>query len=132
MNFKDTIAAIATPPGEGSISVIRISGPVALSVVSKIFTTDLCLVASHTVQFGTILDKEKQAIDQVLLLVMRGPKSFTGEDVVEINCHGGVLITQEVLRRVLEVGIRMAQPGEFSYRAFLNGKIDLELEKEFM
>lgn len=122
---QDTIAAIATPPGEGAISVIRISGASAFSISQKIFSGPIHTYASHTAHLGKIFDREGRTIDTVLLLMMRSPKSYTGEDSVEISCHGGSLVTQKVLQRVYEAGARPARPGEFSLRAYLNGKIDL-------
>ncbi len=125
MNHKDTIAAIATAAGEGAISIIRISGIDAIAIAQKIFTGPVEKYASHTVHYGKILDKEKCTLDSVLLMVMRAPKSYTAEDSIEIFCHGGSLITRRVLERVFEAGARAAKPGEFSLRAYLNGKIDL-------
>lgn len=122
---QDTIAAIATPPGEGAISIIRISGPDAFSVTQKIFTKPIQSYPTHTAHYGKIVDAQGNAIDSVLLLIMRNPKSYTGEDSIEICCHGGSLITRHVLKRVFEAGARPAKPGEFSLRAYLNGKIDL-------
>ena len=122
---QETIAAIATPPGEGAISVIRISGHEAFSIAQKIFTGPVYNYATHTAHYGKILDKEGETIDSVLLLIMKNPKSYTGEDSVEISCHGGSLVTQKVLQRIYEAGARPAKPGEFSLRAYLNGKIDL-------
>lgn len=122
---QDTIAAIATPPGEGAISIIRISGSESFTIAQKIFSGSIQSYASHTAHYGKILDKDGKTIDCVLLLIMRNPKSYTGEDSVEISCHGGSLITRRVLQRVYEAGARPAQPGEFSLRAYLNGKIDL-------
>ncbi len=121
----ETIAAIATPPGEGAIAVIRISGVKAIEVAAAIFSGPVHRYKSHTAHFGQILDKEGQSIDSVLLLVMRAPKSYTGEETVEIHCHGGSIVTRRVLARILEAGARAAQPGEFSLQAFLNGKLDL-------
>lgn len=120
---KDTIIAISSPPGEGAISIVRISGPDALPLGAALFSRPL--PPSHTVLMGKILDKEGLPLDQVLLLVLRSPKSYTGEDTVEIFCHGGALLTRKILERGIEVGARLANPGEFSYRAYLNGKIDL-------
>lgn len=120
-----TIAAIASPAGEGAISIIRISGKDAFSLTQKIFSGPIHTYPSHTAHYGKIKDKEGNTLDTVLLLVMRAPKSYTGEDSVEIFCHGGTLITRRVLERIFEVGIHPAQPGEFSLRAYLNGKIDL-------
>ncbi len=122
---EHTIAAIATPAGEGAIAIIRISGPNAINIVSKIFTGQVGSYKSHTAHYGQILDAEKAPIDSVLLLVMKGPKSYTGEDTIEICCHGGSLITRRVLQRVFEAGAVPAQPGEFSLQAFLNQKLDL-------
>lgn len=121
----ETIAAIATPPGEGGVAIIRISGKEAFEAAAKIFSGPVHTYASHTVHFGQIRTLEKTHVDDVLLLVMRGKRSFTGEDTVEIHCHGGSLITRKVLETVLSTGIRAARPGEFSFKAFMNGKIDL-------
>lgn len=125
MKNSDTIAAIATPPGDGGVAIIRISGSEALKVAGRIFARDVEKFKSHTAHFGRILDCNGDPIDEVLLLPMRGPHSFTGEDVVEIHCHGGRLITQRVLNATLAAGAHPAGPGAFSERAFLNGKIDL-------
>ncbi len=122
---QETIAAIATPAGEGAISAIRISGNEAFAVAQKIFTGPIDSYATHTAHYGKIVDREGKTIDSVLLLIMRNPKSYTGEDSVEIFCHGGSLITRKVLERIYEAGAKPAKPGEFSLRAFLNGKIDL-------
>ena len=122
---ETTIAAIATPPGEGAISVIRISGPEAIAMAQKIFSRPLSPHPSHTAIYGKILDKEGKSIDAVLLTIMRSPRSYTGEDSIEISCHGGSLVTKRVLKRVFEAGATPAKPGEFSLRAYLNGKIDL-------
>jgi len=121
----DTIAAIATAPGEGAISVIRISGPKAIVVAQKIFSGPVEQFVTHTAHYGKVLDGQGNSIDAVLLIVMRAPRSYTGEDSVEISCHGGSLVTRKVLERVYEAGSRPANPGEFSLRAYLNGKIDL-------
>lgn len=120
-----TIAAVATPPGEGGIAIVRISGTDALHVADSVFSGDVFSYATHTAHYGKILDAAGGVIDEVLLLVMKAPKSFTGEDVVEIHCHGGTLITRKVLARVLQAGARAALPGEFSFKAFMNGKLDL-------
>ncbi|MBM3191532.1 MAG: tRNA uridine-5-carboxymethylaminomethyl(34) synthesis GTPase MnmE [Chlamydiae bacterium] len=120
-----TVAAVATPPGEGGIAVIRLSGDDAFSIAQKIFSKDISLFASHTAHYGKIVDSHGRVIDEVLLLILRGKRSFTGEDTVEIHCHGGTLITRRVLQRVLEAGAYPALPGEFSFKAFINGKIDL-------
>lgn len=123
-NLNDTIAAIATAPGQGAISIIRVSGPDALSAVSSISDKDLREAEGYTIHYGTILDHGK-AVDEVLFNVFRAPKSYDGEDLVEINCHGGIYITKKVLSLVLGAGARMARRGEFTERAFLNGKMDL-------
>ncbi len=122
---KDTIAAITTAPGDAAISAIRISGQDATLIANKIFSCNVEKIASHTAKYGKILSKEGLSLDHVLMLVMRAPKSYTGEDTVEIFCHGGRVGTQKILARILQAGARNAGPGEFSLRAFLNGKIDL-------
>jgi tRNA modification GTPase len=122
---SEPIAAIATPVGEGGIAVIRVSGKGAIEKVSTIFRgKNLSSVDTHTVHFGHIFSNEK-TIDEVLATVFRSPKSYTGEDTVEISCHGGVLVTQIVLEAILQTGVRGATPGEFTQRAFLNGKLEL-------
>lgn len=122
---RDPIAAIATPVGEGGIAVIRISGEKAIDKVATIFRgKDLKSVPTHTVHFGHIVRNSKK-VDEVVATVFRSPKSYTGEDTIEISCHGGVLVTQEVLETVLATGVRAAEPGEFTQRAFLNGKMEL-------
>ncbi len=120
-----TIAALATAPGEGAIAVLRISGPRAFPIAASIFSGPLLRYASHTAHQGNILNADGSVLDSVLLLVMKGPRSYTGEDTVEISCHGGSLISRRVLERIFEAGARPAEPGEFSLRAFLNGKLDL-------
>ena len=127
---NDTIAAIATALSDSGIGIIRISGDDAIYIVDSIFRSPsgkriLTKVQSHTVHYGYIVDKEENVIDEVMVVVMKAPKSYTTEDTVEINCHGGVLVVQKVLQTVLENGARMAEPGEFTKRAFLNGRIDL-------
>lgn len=127
INQNPPIAAIATPIGEGGIAVIRISGKGAVDKTQNCFKgRDLTGVDSHTVHFGKIIKKNGRVIDEVLATVFRSPKSYTGEDTVEISCHGGVLVTQAVLETILEQGVRAAEPGEFTQRAFLNGKLDLD------
>ncbi len=124
--MEETIAAIATPLGVGAISIIRVSGSNAIDIVNKIFKgKDLTTVPSHTIHYGHIVDKD-QMIDEVLLSVMRAPKTYTREDIVEINSHGGIATTNKVLQLLLENGCVPASPGEFTKRAFLNGRIDLE------
>ena len=125
----DTIAAIATSPGDSGIGVIRVSGGQAIELVDSIFSTKqgkkiLLNAESHTIHYGYIMDQDLQ-IDEVLVSVFRAPRSYTMEDTVEINCHGGGLIVQRVLQTVLKAGARLAEPGEFTKRAFLNGRIDL-------
>lgn len=123
---KDPIAAIATPVGEGGIAVIRISGKNAIQVVNEAFQgADLTLKDSHTVHFGKITDSDGEVVDEVLATLFHSPKSYTGEETVEISCHGGVLVTQAVLETILSLGVRSAEPGEFTQRAFLNGKMEL-------
>ncbi|CCP88143.1 tRNA uridine-5-carboxymethylaminomethyl(34) synthesis GTPase MnmE [Candidatus Phytoplasma solani] len=124
--FFDTIAAISTPLATGGISVIRISGTQAIAEVNKIFQgKDLIKVPTHTICHGFILNNDQSILDEVLVSVFKEPNSFTGENVIEISTHGGILITQMVLERILTLDIRLAHPGEFSQRAYLNGKIDL-------
>ncbi|NBB75823.1 MAG: tRNA uridine-5-carboxymethylaminomethyl(34) synthesis GTPase MnmE [Bacteroidetes bacterium] len=120
------IAAIATPVGEGGIAVIRVSGKNAIKKVNQCFKgKNLTNVESHTVHFGKIINKKENVVDEVLATVFQTPKSYTGEDTVEISCHGGVLVTQAVLETILAQGVRSAEPGEFTQRAFLNGKLEL-------
>ena len=124
----DTIAAISTPPGEGGISIIRVSGSQALSIADEIFhgETEPSQSPSHRILYGHIKTRETgEIIDEVLLMVMKSPKTYTAEDMIEINCHGGYFVTQSVLTEVLSCGSRLAEPGEFTKRAFLNGRIDL-------
>lgn len=121
----ETIAAVATPPGEGGVAIIRISGDNALNVASKVFSGPVHLYKSHTAHYGQILDSDGLHIDDVLLLVMLGKRSYTGEHTVEIQCHGGSLITRQVLDAVIKAGARAARPGEFTFKAFMNGKLDL-------
>lgn len=121
----ETIAAIATPPGEGGIAIIRISGKEALLVASKIFSGPIFSYDSHTAHLGKIRDFSGLILDEVLVLILKGPRSFTGEDTVEIHCHGGSLITRKILEVCFQAGARLALPGEFSFKAFMNGKIDL-------
>jgi tRNA modification GTPase len=124
---KSAIAAIATPVGEGGIAVIRVSGKDAISLVNKAFQgRDLTSLDSHTVHFGKIIDKSKLPVDEVLVTLFHSPRSYTGEETVEISCHGGVLVTQKVLETILSLGVKAAEAGEFTQRAFLNGKLDLD------
>lgn len=130
--MNDTIAAISTTLGIGAISIIRVSGNDAIKIVNKIFKgKNLEKVETHTINYGHIVDKD-EIIDEVLVSVMKSPKTFTTEDVVEINCHGGISTTNKVLELVLNNGARLAEPGEFTKRAFLNGRIDLTQAESVM
>src|SRR3989338_5827804 len=129
-DLTDTISAISTPPGEGGIGIVRVSGPASISIAKKIFTTpkgeSLNGVESHKLIHGYIKDPDtRKNIDEVLLAVMHSPKSFTGEDVVEISCHGGSLPLNKILSLTIKSGARLAEPGEFTKRAFLNGRLNL-------
>ncbi|MFA5149302.1 MAG: tRNA uridine-5-carboxymethylaminomethyl(34) synthesis GTPase MnmE [Candidatus Omnitrophota bacterium] len=127
-DLTDTIAAISTPVGEGGIGIVRVSGKEALRIADKIFVSPSAkkpsTLKTYTTHYGTIADNVR-VIDEVILTVMRQPRSYTREDVVEINCHGGIVALRDVLELVLERGARLAEPGEFTRRAFLNGRIDL-------
>ena len=136
MKITDTIAAISSAAGNSGIGIIRVSGDEAIEVVDKIFrpankNKKLENVESHTVHYGHIMDGDK-TLDQVLVIVMKNPHSYTGEDTVEIDCHGGMLILKKVLDLVLKNGARTAEPGEFTKRAFLNGRIDLSQAEAVM
>lgn len=136
MKITDTIAAISSAAGNSGIGIIRVSGDEAIEVVDKIFrpankNKKLANVESHTVHYGHIMDGDK-TLDQVLVIVMKNPHSYTGEDTVEIDCHGGMLILKKVLDLVLKNGARTAEPGEFTKRAFLNGRIDLSQAEAVM
>jgi tRNA modification GTPase len=120
-----TIAAIATPAGEGGVAIIRVSGQDAKTIASKVFSKPMDKLRSHTVHFGHFLNDQGISIDKGLAIFMQGPKSFTGEDVVEFHCHGSSLIARLLLESLLKAGARMAEPGEFTRRAFLHGKLDL-------
>jgi tRNA modification GTPase len=121
----ETIAAVATPPGEGGVAIIRISGDHALDVAAKVFSGPVHQYKTHTAHFGQIINEKGEFVDDVLLLPMLGRRSYTGENTVEIHCHGGSLITRRVLDTILKAGARAARPGEFTFKAFINGKIDL-------
>lgn len=121
----ETIAAVATPPGEGGVAIIRISGQQAIEVAAKVFSGAVRTFVSHTAHYGAIIDATGRTIDDGLILPMLGGRSYTGEDTVEIHCHGGRLITRRVLDSVLAAGARTALPGEFTFRAFINGRLDL-------
>lgn len=125
MLLQDTIAAICTPPGESGIAVIRISGPDAYAITQKLFSKNVFLYKSHTAHVGKFKDADGYIIDQVLVLVFHKKRSYTGESTIEIMCHGGTLISQKILQAILANGARAAQGGEFTFRAFKNGRIDL-------
>ncbi|RMG00033.1 MAG: tRNA uridine-5-carboxymethylaminomethyl(34) synthesis GTPase MnmE, partial [Nitrospirae bacterium] len=129
-NLDDTIAAISTPPGEGGIGIVRVSGGDSINVVGRLFRAksgkDISEFPSHSIHYGWIIDPSDGApVDEVLLTVMRAPRTYTREDVVEINCHGGMLPLRKILSLLLGCGVRLAGPGEFTFRAFMNGRIDL-------
>ena len=132
----DTIAAISTAPGEGAIGIVRISGDFAISIASSIYqcgTKQLEEQKTHTIHYGHIVDpKSGEVYDEVMVSVLRAPKTFTREDIVEINCHGGIVAINRVLQLVLRMGARLAEPGEFTKRAFLNGRIDLSQAEAVM
>lgn len=130
----DTIAAISTPLGEGAIAIVRLSGEDAIVIANKVFEgKDLEQVPSHTIHYGKIINPEtKEMMEEVMVTVMHAPKTFTTEDVVEINCHGGLASVNRVLELVLSYGARIAEPGEFTKRAFLNGRIDLSQAEAVM
>lgn len=133
---SDTIAAIATAMTSSGIGIVRVSGDEAVSIVNHIFESkkkdfDLRKVPSHTIHYGMIKDGE-EVLDEVLVVVMRGPRSYTAEDTVEIDCHGGVLVMKKILETVIKYGARPAEPGEFTKRAFLNGRIDLSQAEAVM
>jgi tRNA modification GTPase len=127
MTVSDTIAAISTPPGEGAIAMVRVSGANAIEIAGEIFRgkEEPSRFESHVQHLGEIVGEEDQLIDQVVLSIHRAPGSYTGEDLVEISCHGGTLVSAKVLDACLRAGARAARPGEFTERAFLNGKMDL-------
>ncbi|MFJ3388999.1 MULTISPECIES: tRNA uridine-5-carboxymethylaminomethyl(34) synthesis GTPase MnmE [unclassified Lysinibacillus] len=133
----DTIAAISTPMGEGAIAIVRLSGDEAVAIADKIFRSpggkSLTTKASHTIHYGHLVDpKTDEIVEEVMLSLMRGPKTFTREDVIEINCHGGLVSVNRVLKLALTNGARLAEPGEFTKRAFLNGRIDLSQAEAVM
>ena len=124
--MTDTIVAISTALGVGAISIVRLSGKEAINIVNKIFKgKDLTKVNTHTINYGYIIDENEEIVDEVLVSVMKSPKTFTTEDIVEINCHGGIIATNKVLEICLNNGARLAEAGEFTKRAFLNGRNDL-------
>lgn len=126
---QDNIAAISTPPGEGGIAIVRLSGNNVIEMVDRMFKpyrqgVQLTQRPAYTMTLGWIIDQAGRLVDEVLVSIMRNPHSYTGEDVVEINCHGGTLPARQVLERIIQAGIRLAEPGEFTRRAFLNGRLD--------
>ena len=137
MKEFDTICAVATPIGEGGVAIIRISGENALSIASNIFISknnyDVKNMQTYTMKYGNVIDVEnKEIIDEVILSYMKAPNSYTGENVVEVNCHGGVVSTNSVLNQIIRAGARLAEPGEFTKRAFLNSRIDLSQAEAVM
>ena len=137
MKEFDTICAVATPIGEGGVAIIRISGENALNIASNIFISknnyDVKNMQTYTMKYGNVIDVEnKEIIDEVILSYMKAPNSYTGENVVEVNCHGGVVSTNSVLNQIIKAGARLAEPGEFTKRAFLNGRIDLSQAEAVM
>ena len=138
MFYEDTIAAIATSSKNGSISIIRVSGEKSLYAVSQIFCNNkgekknLAICETHTIQYGYICDENKNMLDEVLVLIMKKPRSYTAEDVVEIHCHGGHFICQQILQLLIKNNVRVAEPGEFTKRAFLNGRLDMSQAESVM
>ncbi|WP_462349029.1 tRNA uridine-5-carboxymethylaminomethyl(34) synthesis GTPase MnmE [Holdemanella biformis] len=123
--FENTIAAISTSLQDGAISIIRLSGDQAIEITQKIFDRNIMNAKSHTIHYGFIIDQDKNPVDEVLISIFRAPKTYTREDIVEINCHGGTFITRKILSMVLSAGANLAKPGEFTQRAFYHGRIDL-------
>ncbi|MGL4760074.1 MAG: tRNA uridine-5-carboxymethylaminomethyl(34) synthesis GTPase MnmE [Sarcina sp.] len=136
MREFDTIAAIATALGEGGIAIIRVSGEKSVEIVDKVFKAvngkDMFSMKPYTMRYGHVVNNNDENIDEVIVSFMKGPRSFTAEDTVEINCHGGVVSTNAVLQEVIKAGARLADPGEFTKRAFLNGRIDLSQAEAVM
>lgn len=127
MSLIETIVAPATPPGQGSVAIVRLSGPRAIALLAEVFVgrTPVTAMDTHRLCFGRLQNRLGQTVDKVLAVIMRAPRSYTGEDVVEVHCHGGSQVLRNVLDLFLAGGARMAQPGEFTRRAFLNGRLDL-------
>ena len=123
--FENTIAAISTSLQDGAISIIRLSGDKAIEITQKIFDRNIMNAKSHTIHYGFIIDTDKNPVDEVLISIFRAPKTYTREDIVEINCHGGTFITRKILSMVLSAGADLAKPGEFTQHAFYHGRIDL-------
>jgi len=133
--MQDTIAALVTAVGESSVGIIRISGPQAVSIAAQIYKgkSNIAEAATHTIHYGHVYDRrQNRALDEALFLLMRGPRSFTGEDVVEVQCHGGMVVLRQTLQLILSCGARLAEPGEYSKRAFLNGRLDLAQAESIM
>ncbi|KAF2428576.1 tRNA uridine-5-carboxymethylaminomethyl(34) synthesis GTPase MnmE [Bacillus subtilis] len=133
----DTIAAISTPMGEGAIAIVRLSGPEAIQIADRIYKgpkgKTLSSVESHTIHYGHIVDRPSdRVVEEVMVSVLKAPRTFTREDVIEINCHGGIVTVNQVLQLALREGARLAEPGEFTKRAFLNGRIDLSQAEAVM
>ncbi|MEG7355083.1 tRNA uridine-5-carboxymethylaminomethyl(34) synthesis GTPase MnmE [Bacillus inaquosorum] len=133
----DTIAAISTPMGEGAIAIVRLSGPEAIQIADKMYKgpkgKTLSSVESHTIHYGHIVDRPSdRVVEEVMVSVLKAPRTFTREDVIEINCHGGIVTVNQVLQLALREGARLAEPGEFTKRAFLNGRIDLSQAEAVM
>ena len=131
LGLTDTIAAVSTAPGESGIGIIRISGEDSFLIADKVLDRKISDKETHTIHFRHAV-KEGRVLDEVLVSVMRAPRSYTGENTAEINCHGGTLVVQQVLEEVLRAGARLAEPGEFTKRAFLNGKKDLSQAEAVM
>ncbi len=123
---EDTIVAVSTAPGVGGVAMIRVSGPQAIEIVERCWKgKNITDFVSHTAHFGKIISESGDVLDEVVLTLFRGPQSFTGEDTVELSCHGSLWIQRELVSRLIRCGARPAVPGEFTRRAFLNGRIDL-------
>ena len=135
--LTDTIAAVATGMNQGGIGVIRVSGKYAIEVADQIFVPkkkgkEIRNLDSYTAAYGNIINEKKEIIDEVIVLVMKEPSTYTREDVVEIDCHGGTHVMKQILHLLLQKGARLAEPGEFTKRAFLNGRIDLSQAESVM
>lgn len=124
-HLNDTIVALATAPGVGAIAIIRLSGPQAIAIADQVFSKNLTAQNSHTLHFGSIRDEQNRLLDEVVVSLFVGPHSYTGEHVVEVSCHGSPYIIQQLIQLFVRQGARLAQPGEFTLRAFLNGRMDL-------
>ena len=125
-SLDETIVALATPPGEGALAIIRLSGSQSLLIVNQLFRTkNLLQEDTHTLHYGTLYKPSGHLLDEVVVSLFKAPRSYTGEDIVEISCHGSAFIIQQILETCIDSGARMANPGEFTMRAFLHGKMDL-------